>query len=196
GGGAGPGGPAGSGVRGGSDGWEAWGGAEDVGGPDGGGGAGGRAGVALPGAGRLWALRKSVLAELAIAAVVLAFTAVLVAEPPARASYVKPVNTTVALTAGSQVQVTVTPAKAGPNEIHVYVLDQAGRTRGAESVAAFVRLPGSQYDRLPVSLVRAGTGHYTASGVSLPVAGRWELSLTVRLARFEAYTAVVPVAVR
>jgi copper transport protein len=154
------------------------------------------AGAEPPWAGRLWALRKSVLAELAVAAVVLGFTAVLVAEPPARASYARPVNTTVALAAGSQVQVTVTPAKAGPNEIHVYVLDQAGRTRGTESVAAFARLPGSQYDRLPVALARTGTGHYTGSAVSLPVAGRWELDLTVRLGRFEAYTAVVPVTVR
>jgi copper transport protein len=149
-----------------------------------------------PAPGRIRVLRKSVLAELAVGAVVLGFASVLVAEPPARASYVKPVNTTVPLAVGSQVQVTVTPAKAGPNEIDVYVLDRAGRTRSAESVAAFARLPGTQYDRLPVSLVSTGTGHYAGSAVSLPAAGRWELNLTVRLGQFEAYTAVAPVTVR
>jgi copper transport protein len=141
-------------------------------------------------------LGKSVLAELAVGAVVLAFASVLVAEPPARASYVKPVDTTVALRSGDQVQITVTPARAGPNGISISVLDRAGRPRSAQSVEAFARLPGSQYDRLPVPLVSTGSGNFIGSAVSLPVAGRWELNLTVRLARFEAYTAVAPVTVR
>jgi hypothetical protein len=94
------------------------------------------------------------------------------------------------------VRVTVTPARAGPNEIAISVLDKAGRPRSAQSVEAFARLPDSQYDRLPVPLASTGSGNFVGSAVSLPVVGRWELNLTVRLTRFEAYTSVVPVTVR
>jgi copper transport protein len=149
-----------------------------------------------PAAARIGVLRKSVGAELAVAAVVLAFTAVLVAEPPARATYVKPSNATVTLTGGDRVQVSVTPAKAGPNSIELTVLDPSGKARDAQAVDAFARLPGTQYDRLPVALVKAGPGHYLASAVALPAAGKWELNLTVRLSQFDAYTAVAPVTVR
>jgi len=145
---------------------------------------------------RIGVLRKSVLAELGIAAVVLAFTAVLVAEPPARATYVKPADTAVTLASGDRVQVTVTPAKAGPNRIDLYVLDRDRRTRDVRAAEAFARLPGGQYDRLPVPLVKAGPGHYTASAASLPTAGRWEINLSVRLSQFDAYTAVAQVTIR
>ena len=145
---------------------------------------------------RIWALRKSVLAELGIAAVVLAFTAVLVAEPPGRAAYVKPAESTVTLTSGDRVQVTVTPAKSGPNTLDLYVLDRSGRAREVQSAEAFARLPGTEYDRLPVTLAKTGPGHYTAIAVSLPAAGRWELNLSVRLSQFDAYTATAQVNIR
>jgi len=141
-------------------------------------------------------LRKSVVAELCVAAIVLGFTAVLVAEPPARASYSRPASTTVALTSGDRVQVTVTPATAGRNEVHVYVLGTDGRPRDAVSFEAFARLPGTQYDRLPVALVKAGPGHWVGSAVSLPVAGHWQLEMNVRLAEFDAYAATATVEVR
>lgn len=137
-------------------------------------------------------LRKSVGAELVLATVVLGFTAVLVAEPPARASFSRPADTTVALPSGDRVRVTVTPARAGPNEVELDVLGSGGQPRGAVSVDASARLPGTEYDRLPVSLVRLGPGHYAASAVVLPAVGHWQLELTVRLTEFDSYAVDAP----
>jgi copper transport protein len=140
-------------------------------------------------------LRKSVVAEFALAATVLAFTAVLVAEPPARASFSRPADTSLTLPGGDRVQLSVTPAKAGPNEVHLDVLSPAGQPRDPVSVDAFARLPGTGYDRLPVSLAKLGPGHYVATGVALPAAGRWQLALTVRLSEFDAYVVAAPIEV-
>jgi copper transport protein len=140
-------------------------------------------------------LRRSVLAELAIAAVILGFTAVLVSEPPGRATYVAPTNSSVTLANNDRVEITVTPATPGPNTVQVSVLSPSGAAVEVQSAQAYARLPGSQYDRLPVPLTATGTGRYTASGVSLPASGKWELNLSIRVSQFDAYTAVAPITV-
>jgi copper transport protein len=143
----------------------------------------------------LGVLRRSVLAELAVAAVVLAFTAVLVSEPPGRSSYVAPSTGTATLANNDKVQVTVTPAVAGPNTLRIAVLNPSGAAVDVQTAAAYARLPGSQYDRLPVSLVKTGTGQYTATAVALPASGHWEINLSIRVSQFDAYTAVASVTV-
>jgi copper transport protein len=140
-------------------------------------------------------LRRSVLAELVVAAVVLGFTAVLVSEPPGRSTYVAPSSGSVALANKDRAEITVTPALAGPNTLELTVLNPSGAAVEVQGAEAYARLPGSQYDRLPVSLVKAGTGRYTATAVSLPASGRWEINLSIRVSQFDAYTAVVPVTV-
>jgi copper transport protein len=140
-------------------------------------------------------LRRSVLAELAVAAVILAFTAVLVSEPPGRATYISPSTSSVTLANKDRVEVTATPAKAGPNTVSLRVLNPGGAPLEVQTAEAYARLPDSQYDRLPVPLSKTGTGTYSASGVSLPASGKWEINLSVRLSQFDAYTAVVTVTV-
>lgn len=78
-------------------------------------------------------IRRSVLVEVAIGAVILAVSAVLVGTPPARSTVAEPVDVTLPLEgsadqeAAGSVQVTVDPAGTGPNLLHVYLFDEAGQ---------------------------------------------------------------------
>jgi copper transport protein len=140
-------------------------------------------------------LRRSVLAELLVAAVVLGFTAVLVSEPPGRSSYVAPSSGSTTLANKDKVEVTVTPAVAGPNTLRLRVLSPGGAAVEVQAAQAYARLPNSQYDRLPVELTRTGTGQYTATAVALPASGHWEINVSIRISQFDAYTSVVPITV-
>jgi Putative copper export protein len=88
-------------------------------------------------------LRTSVGIELVLGIVVLAVAAVLVSQAPARNTYIKPVDKTVALASGGTAEVELTPAKVGQNTLTVKVLRQerqAGRRpRGDRHRGAAVR---------------------------------------------------------
>ena len=76
-------------------------------------------------------LRRSLRIELAVAAVVLALTAALIHQPPARTTASDgPFDTTVEAEAGEVLSATVDPAEAGPNDIHLYFTDRVGRAAG------------------------------------------------------------------
>jgi len=141
-------------------------------------------------------LRRSVGLEVAIAAVVLAVTAALVSTAPARASYVRPYSATVRLAAGGTAQVSVTPARQGPNTVQVYVFDPAGKPRDAQQVTLTAALPAEQIGPLPLPLAKVGTGHYRSTGAVLPRPGRWALVVRVRTSEFDASVAGTEVPVR
>ena len=95
-------------------------------------------------------LRTSVGIELALGIVVLAVAAVLVSQAPARNTYVKPVDKTVALASGGTAEVELTPAKVGQNTLTVKVLDKSGKPVDARAVTATEALPSDQYGPLDV----------------------------------------------
>ncbi|MBI1758183.1 MAG: hypothetical protein HYR62_03015 [Actinobacteria bacterium] len=141
-------------------------------------------------------LRRSVLTELVVAATVLGVTAVLVNAAPARSTVIRAADSTIALSGGNQLRVAVTPARPGANTVRFSVLAPHGEPVDTRSVTAFAELPGSRYDRLPVTLSRLGPGDYQAVRVALPVAGAWHLIVTVRLSEFDAYTVHASVTLR
>jgi len=130
-------------------------------------------------------LRRSVGLEVAIATAVLAVTAVLVSTAPARASYVQPYATTLKLAAGGTAELSMTPARQGPNTVHVYVFDQAGKLRDVQQVTLTAALPAEQIGPLPLSLAKVGTGHYQSTGVELPRPGKWTLTVKVKTSEFD-----------
>jgi len=141
-------------------------------------------------------LRASVGLEVAVAAVVLALTAVLVSTAPARATYVRPYRTTIQLAGGDTAQISVSPARTGPNTVQASLRDRQGRPLEAREVGLSVALPAAQLGPLPVTLVRAGPGSYRAAGVTLPSPARWRLTLRVRTSEFDATVAEADVLVR
>ncbi len=141
-------------------------------------------------------LRRSVGLEVAIAAVVLAVTAVLVSIAPARASYVKPYSTTLQLATGGTATLSVTPARQGANTVQVEVFDPAGKPRDAQNVTLAATLPTEQIGPLPLVLTRVGPGRYQSTSASLPRPGRWHLVVQVRTSEFDTSVAGADVPVR
>jgi copper transport protein len=147
-------------------------------------------------------LRRTVLLEAAGALVVLALSAVLVGTPPARAAVAAPVEVTLPLrsSAGAadngSVQVSLAPATPGPTSLHVYLYDAAGRLAQPRDITVALTEPQQQIGPLDVRLAAAGPGHYVGDGATLPAAGTWTLTVTVRLDEFTAVTASTAFPVR
>jgi copper transport protein len=155
-----------------------------------------------PTPGEVRTLRRSVLLEVAGSLVVLALAAVLVGTPPARAAVAAPVEATLELqtadgTAGNgTVQVSVTPASPGPTTLHVYLYDEEGQLTQPREVHVTLTERDQQIGPLEVELAAGGPGHYVGEGATLPAAGTWTLTVTVRLDEFTAATATTVFPVR
>ena len=150
----------------------------------------------------LGAFRRSVLVEVAVGAVVLALSAVLVGTPPARSQVAEPVDVTLPLeaedgsSAAGSVQITVDPAATGPNTLMVYLFDQAGQLTQPQDLRVTLTEAGQEIGPLAVDLVPAGPGHYIGDGMSIPTPGAWTVTVSVRLDEFTAATASTDVAAR
>ncbi|SEK82778.1 copper transport protein [Blastococcus sp. DSM 46786] len=147
------------------------------------------------------ALRRSLLVEAVLAAVVLALSAVLVATPPARTALAQPVEVVLPLQGGSgstsgSLQVQVEPARPGGNSLHVYLFDEAGRLTQPADIRVTLTERSQQIGPLDVALQPAGPGHFVGDGMTIPGAGTWTLTATVRLDEFTALTAATDFPVR
>ncbi|MPQ98408.1 copper resistance protein CopC [Modestobacter sp. I12A-02628] len=146
--------------------------------------------------------RRSVLVEAAVAAVVLAVSAVLVGTAPAADAAGRPVDVTLPLqssagsTGNGSVGLTLDPASPGPTAMHIYLLDESGRLVQPRDIAVDLREPAQQIGPLAAELEPSGPGHWTGVDVAFPTAGNWTVTVTVRLDQFTAVTASTVVAVR
>ncbi|PWW21045.1 copper transport protein [Geodermatophilus normandii] len=145
-------------------------------------------------------LRRSVLVEAAVAAVVLVLSAVLVGTPPAAATVAEPVDVTLPLESAAgesgSVQLSVDPARAGANTLHVYLFDDDGQLAQPADLRVTLTEPEQEIGPLDVDLEPAGPGHWVADGMSIPGAGTWTVAVTVRLDEFTAATATTAFPVR
>jgi copper transport protein len=145
-------------------------------------------------------LRRSVLVEFGVAAVVLALSAVLVGTPPARSAVAQPVDAVLPLQTSAgpsgSVQISVDPARPGPNTLHLYLFDDAGRLTQPAGITVSLTEAGQDIGPLDVELQPAGPGHYVGDGMNIPGAGTWTLTVSVRLDEFTAATARIDFPVR
>jgi copper transport protein len=145
--------------------------------------------------GQLRKLRRSVLAEIAIALAVLAVTALLVNAVPAKQAAGLPFSTSFS-TLGVQVNAIVDPARAGTgNQVHVYVLSSLGTPKAIPELDMTLSLPAENLGPLAIPLVLGGPGHYYATNVDIPVAGNWILRFTVRTDAIDEQVVSVPLPV-
>jgi copper transport protein len=129
----------------------------------------------LPDAARALVLRRSIWAELLLGGCVLAVTAILVGLPTARGEQAKPVTVS-ARTDTGVIDLTVSPARAGSNELHLYFLTDAGLARDVDAAVAQVARgaePPRKIDLRPVT-----ASHYVAPAVTFPRQGRWRVLVT------------------
>ena len=145
-------------------------------------------------------LRLSVVAEVGVVALVLAATAILVNTATGRESYAPPVNAVEQFDTGGPngtgtVDVAVTPARLGGNQLTMTFDTPAGRAFVPAQVQAALFLPARNLGPLPVTLTPAGPGRYRASAATFTFTGQWQLRITVRSDDFDETTVVVPVTV-
>ncbi|MFI1952520.1 copper resistance protein CopC [Streptomyces xinghaiensis] len=164
-------------------------------------------------------LRRSVIAELAIGAVILAVTAVLTGTQPARAVLDAseeiaargaavavvdvPLDTgteageagdTAAPGVETVANVTVDPARVGTNRVQVLVLANGGLV-GVPEVRVSFTLEEKGIGPLDARLEDAG-GYWINDDLRLPLPGKWTMAVTVRTSEFDQVTKTVTVEVR
>ncbi len=152
-------------------------------------------------------LRRSVLAEAAVAVVVLVVTTVLTATEPARteeavkaaaagqsADANQPQVLTIPFDTGGPhgkgtARLDLDPGRSGSaNELRLRISDPSGKTMDVPEVKVSFTLKAKKLGPLPVVPEHVGEGHWSASGVQLPVPGQWQLSLLVRTSDIDQVT--------
>jgi copper transport protein len=142
-------------------------------------------------------LRRTLRGEAALLLVVLGTTGALASYAPAIARDQGPANLTAAV-GPAALQMTVDPARAGANTIHLYLTDPrtgAQFTRFKELTVA-ATLPSKSIGPLPLDATVAGPGHYTIANAFLTSPGRWTLRVTMRTSEFDEFSRDVEVQVR
>lgn len=130
-------------------------------------------------------LRRAVLVELAVLAIVLGVTSVLVQIPPPRtaeAAETAETSTTVSQTLRNDamaLQVDVFPATVGNNSIHLYAYAPDSKPLPVVEWTATAALPAKNIEPIEIPLLRI-TDFHAVGDIALPMAGEWTLKFTVR----------------
>ncbi|MGW9193206.1 copper resistance CopC/CopD family protein [Micromonospora chersina] len=151
-------------------------------------------------AGRPGSMRRAVLAELAITAVVLGLSATLVQTTPARTATADVAGAPAgyfSTTLSSPIyslQVELDPAETGSNSLHLYAYTKDNRPQPVQEWKATAALPSAGIEPITVPLLPLTDNHATGE-ISLPAAGQWQLRFTVRTSDIDqaTVTATVPV---
>lgn len=160
-------------------------------------------------------LRRSVLAEAGIAVVLLAITTVLTQTEPGRteqeaeraaSSSSAPSSPSASFAQGTGavtlnmpfdtggkdgkgvVTIDLDPARVGGNDMHVYVERTDGKAFDVPELKVALTLSTKDIGPLPVVPDRLATGHLSASGVQIPMAGDWTVEVTVRTSDIDQVT--------
>ncbi|MFI1446735.1 copper resistance CopC/CopD family protein [Streptomyces virginiae] len=151
-------------------------------------------------------LRRSVLAEAAIAVILLAVTTVLTSTEPGRtmereagrgstATAVpdRAVKITLPFDTGGpngkgSVRLELDPGRVGANTLHLWSESADGTPFDLPEIKVAFTLPAKDIGPLPLVPERAAPGHWTASGVQLPLTGEWRIDVTVRTSDIDQTT--------
>ncbi|WP_279571246.1 copper resistance CopC/CopD family protein [Streptomyces hainanensis] len=158
------------------------------------------------------ALRRSVLAEAAIAAVLLGVTTALTATPPAHTAAAEAAAADSAAGGGDQdrsagdplslslpydtggeagrgdARLDISPAATGDNTLHIRLTDPNGRPTNAEEIRVALTLPAEDLGPLRYETLHVDVGHWTVTDLQLPRPGSWDLALTIRTSDIDQTT--------
>ncbi|WP_435819639.1 copper resistance CopC/CopD family protein [Micromonospora tulbaghiae] len=151
-------------------------------------------------AGRPGAMRRAVVAELAITAVVLGVSATLVQTTPARTAAADVAGTEqgyFSTTLSSPIyslEVQLDPAGTGNNSMHLYAYTKDSRPQPVQEWKVTAALPSAGIEPITVPLLPLSDNHATGE-VNLPARGDWQLRITVRTTDIDqaTVTATVPI---
>ncbi|MGI5529263.1 copper resistance protein CopC [Streptomyces syringium] len=154
-------------------------------------------------------LRRSVCAEAAVAVVLLAVTTVLTGTQPGRAEAEQqraasgaaapaatgPAEVRIPYDTGGTngrgtALITLDPGRSGRNTLAVAVTDAAGRPVDVPELEVSFTEKAKEIGPLRATLERRPGGRWQATGFQLPMAGEWQLSLTVRTSDIDQVTEI------
>ena len=139
-------------------------------------------------------LKRAVWAEAVIGLAILVVTALLVNAVPARTAAQENTAGVAVLTLKSSkvwADVTVVPARRGTNEVHLDTLRPGARTPFEPlETTATVDFPDKKIAPEKIQLLRLGPGHWIASGVQMPFAGEWRITIRARTSAVDETTLV------
>lgn len=157
---------------------------------------------------RVGSLRHSVLVETMGAVVVLALTAALVNSEPPRAvtgtviAQAKHDRQTIPFHTGGvggsgKLKVNVQPLTTGPNILTITVLDAVGARMDVPEVDVALTLKSQGIGPIRVTMRRTGMtmGIYRSASADIPMAGTWQMAITVRTSDVDETTVTEPVTV-
>ncbi|MEU7291781.1 copper resistance protein CopC [Streptomyces exfoliatus] len=153
-------------------------------------------------------LRRSVLTEAAVAVVLLAVTTVLTSTEPGRTEEEaaqgttasgpaavpdRPVDIRLPFDTGGVdgkgvVRLSLDPGRTGANALHLFVERPNGKPLDVPEIKVAFTLKAKNVGPLPVAPDRIQTGHWTASGVQIPMSGEWRIQVTVRTSEIDQTT--------
>ncbi|ASW53876.1 copper resistance protein CopC [Plantactinospora sp. KBS50] len=146
-------------------------------------------------------LRRLVLAEIAVVAVVLALSATLVQQTPGRstaetggaggAEYFSTSLTSSLYT----LQVEVDPARAGNNSLHLYAYTKDNTPQRVLEWKATAGRPDQGVEPITIPLLAIGDNHATGE-ISLPTPGPWQFRFTLRTTDIDQATVTATVPIR
>ncbi|MEU4061854.1 copper resistance protein CopC [Streptomyces wedmorensis] len=154
-------------------------------------------------------LRRSVLTEAAIAVVLLAVTTILTSTEPGRTEEEagragtassgpaavpdRPVDIRLPFDTGGVdgkgvVRLSLDPGRTGANALHIFVERPNGKPLDVPEIKVALTLEAKDVGPLPVAPDRIQTGHWSASGVQIPMPGDWKIQVTVRTSDIDQTT--------
>ena len=144
-------------------------------------------------------LRGSVLGEVIAAIAVIVVTALLVNAVPAKAALGQQIFGGSGITMKSPkvwVDVSLSPGKAGVNDVHVSALTPSGAPLRLAELTMTVDLPGRKIGTINVPLRDLGPGHYISPGFDIPLSGTWRVTANARLDQINEVTLVGKLGIR
>jgi copper transport protein len=134
------------------------------------------------------AIRRAIRVEVALGAVALAVTGALAGYPPPGTAAAGPYSTSGNI-GPARAELTVDPARTGPNQIHLYLFNRSDGRQwdGTKELTAKASLPARGIAPIDLHPTKAGPGHYVIGGVPLSPAGDWRLQVISRVSDFDEF---------
>jgi copper transport protein len=132
-------------------------------------------------------LRRSVGIEAALAVVVLSVTGLLVNAVPAKVLAAAPQSGELSRPT-MLIDYTVSPGRAGVNNIHLYALSKAGQPEPVVEMDLKMSLPSKNIAGITIPLQNAGPGHYQSLNFTLPLKGTWQMNVIARTSNIDEET--------
>ena len=135
-------------------------------------------------------LRRTLRAELLLGVAALAVTGALAGYPPSIAEGGGPFSTDTNI-GPARLEVTVDPARVGPNEMHMYLFDRRDGSQfdATKELTVTAEMREKRIAPIELDATKAGPGHYVVSGAAFGVSGTWSVEIVARVSDFDEYRA-------